>query len=93
MVKIFLLPTSIMDATRHERIMETPQKAIEFVNAPVRHRTAQIAPKKWEKHRLRITELYLASKNVAEVMKRMQSECGFYAKYGFSKSRLCGCSS
>jgi len=48
-----------MDATRHERIMAIPHRAIEFVDAPVQRRTARIASKKWEKHRLRITELYL----------------------------------
>jgi hypothetical protein len=60
--------------------MATPQITIEFTDVPVQHRTPRLAPERWEEHRPRITELYLASKKLSEVMTLMQLEHGFRAK-------------
>jgi hypothetical protein len=59
--------------------MATPDGNFVFVNAPAAHRTARIPPSEWEKHRVQITNQFLACKKLADVVTVMQLEHGFHA--------------
>lgn len=71
----------------HPRFVDAPccgqmgksDGAFRFVGAAMAHRTPRIPPEKWEEHKAEVTEIYLKSKKLADVVVQMRDRHGFNA--------------